>query len=71
LPIKIACMSGTAQVKGGRQINSLFLAHFPVEEPEVSLLVMIENTKEHQLNVLPVDKKFFLLYYNNRISQKI
>jgi len=71
LPIKIAGKSGTAQVKGGRQINSLFLAHFPVEKPEISLLVMIENTKEHQLNVLPVVKKFFLWYYNNRISQKI
>ena len=68
LPLKVAGKSGTAQIKGGREINSLFVAAFPAKSPQIIFLAMAENAKEGVLNVLPIVKDSLLWYYKNRIK---
>ena len=68
LPLEVAGKSGTAQIKGGKEINSLFVAAFPAEHPKIVLLVMAENAKEGTLNVLPIVRDSLLWYYRNRIE---
>jgi len=68
LPLKVAGKSGTAQIKKGKGINSLFVSVFPAEKPKIVLLVMAEEAKEHQLNVLPIVKEALFWYYENRLK---
>ncbi len=70
LPFKVAGKSGTAQTKGGREINSLFVALAPAKNPKIALFMMAENATETHLNVLPIVKKVLLWYYNQRIKNQ-
>ncbi len=69
LPFKVAGKSGTAQTKGGRAINSLFVALAPADNPRIALFMMAEDATESHLNVLPIVKKVLLWYYDHRLKQ--
>ena len=69
LPIKAAAKTGTAQIEGNKKINAFFVGYAPVENPEIAVLVMIENAKEGSLNSIPVAKDVFNWYYYNRIKK--
>lgn len=68
LPIKVAAKTGTAQIEGNKKINAFFVGYAPIENPEIVILVMVENAKEGSLNAIPVAKDVFNWYYYNRIS---
>jgi len=69
LPIKVAGKTGSAQVEGNTKINAFFVGYAPAQNPQIALLLLIENAKEGSLNVVPVAKEVFLWYYENRLTK--
>ncbi|KKR55726.1 MAG: Penicillin-binding protein 2 [Candidatus Curtissbacteria bacterium GW2011_GWA1_40_24] len=71
LSLKIAAKTGTAQTEGNAKINAFFVGYAPTEEPQIAILVLIENAKEGSLNAVPVAKDVLRWYSENRITQKL
>ncbi len=71
LPLKVAAKTGTTQVEFNRKINALFVGYAPIDNPQIALLILIENAREGSLNTLPIAKDIFLWYYKNRLVEKI
>ena len=74
LSIKVAAKTGTSQVNNNEKINAFFVGYAPYDppagEPQIAILVLVENAREGSLNVVPVARDVFLWYYNNRIKDK-
>lgn len=68
LPMSIAAKTGTAQVQSNKKINALFVGYAPVENPELAILVLVENARENNLNAVPIAKDVFEWYYKNRLT---
>ncbi len=68
LPMKVAGKTGTAQTKNKTRINAFFTGFAPVEDPQIAVLVLIENAEEGSSNSLPVAKEVLRWYYYNRIQ---
>jgi len=66
LPFSVGGKSGSAQTAGNTKINALFFAFAPVENPKISILVLIEDVPEGSLNAIPIAKDILLWYYQNR-----
>ena len=66
LPFTSGGKSGTAQTASNTKLNALFFAFAPVENPKISMLILIENVKDGALNAIPVAKDALLWYYQNR-----
>jgi len=69
LPIKIAAKTGTAQVANKTKENALFVGYGPVPDPQIAILVLIENSREGSANTIPVARDVFEWYYLNRIKK--
>jgi len=69
LPFKIAAKTGSAQIQGNTKINASFVGYAPADNPEIAVLVLIENAREGSLNAVPVAKDVLEWYYYNRISR--
>ncbi|MEX0689955.1 MAG: penicillin-binding transpeptidase domain-containing protein, partial [Candidatus Paceibacterota bacterium] len=68
LPISVAGKTGSTEVGVDKsRENAFFVGYGPVENPEISMVVLIENSKEGSLNAVPVARDVFLWYYENRI----
>ncbi len=70
LPVKVAGKTGTAQVENNAKINALFVGYAPAENPQIEILVLIEDAREGSLNAVPIAKDVFGWYYENRIKNK-
>ncbi len=68
LPFPVAAKTGTAQVEGNTKLNAFFVGYAPADEPELAILVLVEDAKEGSLNTVPVARDIFLWYYNERIK---
>jgi penicillin-binding protein 2 len=69
LPLKVAGKTGSAQVENNAKINAFFVGYAPADNPQIALIVGIENAREGSLNVVPVAKEVFLWYYENRLTK--
>lgn len=60
LPVSIAAKTGTAEVgiKGG-QLNSVFIAYAPFDNPEIAISIVIENIGKNQGLAMAAAEKFF------------
>lgn len=67
LPFAVAAKTGTAQIEGNTKLNAFFVGYAPAEEPELALLILVEDAREGSLNTVPVAHDVFLWYYNERI----
>lgn len=67
LPIAVAAKTGSAQVSNNTKTNAFFVGYAPYENPQIVVLILVENAREGSLNVVPVARDIFLWYYNNRI----
>ncbi len=67
LPLPVAAKTGSAQVKNNTETNALFVGYAPANDPQIALLILVENAKEGSLNVVPVARDVFSWYYQNRI----
>ncbi len=68
LPVLIGAKTGSAQVRNNEQENAFFVGYVPYENPEIAILVLIENSKEGSLNAVPIAKDVLNWYYWNRLK---
>jgi penicillin-binding protein 2 len=68
LPIAVAAKTGSAQVSNNTKTNAFFVGYAPYDNPQIAVLILVENAREGSLNVVPVARDIFLWYYNNRIK---
>lgn len=69
LPIQVAGKTGTAQIENNQKVNAFFVGYAPYEDPQIAILVLVENAKEGSLNAIPMAKDVFSWYYENRIKK--
>ena len=69
LPFEVAAKTGTTEI-GKSQTNAFFVGYAPYENPEIAILVLIENATEGGLNTVPVANDIFSWYYYNRLIGK-
>lgn len=70
LPIRVAGKTGTAQVQQNKVENAFFVGFAPVDNPQIAVLVLVENARQGSLNAVPVAKDIFQWFYDNRIKNK-
>lgn len=68
LPMSVAAKTGSAQTNNNKKINALFLGYAPVPDPQIAVLVLVEDAKEGSLNAAPIAKEVLAWYYENRIK---
>lgn len=69
LPMKAAGKTGSSQVANNTRTNAFFVGYAPQENPQIAVLVLIENSKEGSLNAVPIARDVLEWYYYNRIQQ--
>ena len=69
LPFPAAGKTGSSQVSNNTKTNAFFVGYAPRENPEIAVLVLVENSKEGSLNAVPIAKDVFEWYYQNRLVQ--
>lgn len=67
LPMDVGAKTGSAE-RGKHETNALFVGFAPYENPEIAVMVLIENAAEGGLNTVPVANDVFSWYYHNRIE---
>lgn len=67
LPFAVEAKTGTAQIHNNEQANAIFVGYAPVPNPRITLLILVENSKEGSLNTIPIAKDVLNWYYMNRI----
>lgn len=68
LPAQACAKTGSAQVQNNQEENALFVGYFPCTNPQIALLILVENSKQGSLNAVPIAKNVFDWYYHNRMA---
>lgn len=68
LPMTSAGKTGSAQILGNTKINAFFVGYAPAENPEIAILVLVEDAREGSSNTLPIAHDVLKWYYENRIK---
>ncbi|MDP3880675.1 MAG: penicillin-binding protein 2 [bacterium] len=68
LPISVAAKTGSAQVQNNTKTNAFFVGYAPVKNPEIVILILVEDAVEGSLNTVPVARDIFTWYYENRVK---
>jgi len=71
LPVAVAAKTGTAQIQNNKKTNAFFVGYAPYENPEIAILILIENSREGSLNTVPVARDVFMWYYDHRLKSKL
>lgn len=71
LPLTVAGKTGSAQILGNTKINAFFVGYAPAENPEIAILVLVEDAKEGSLNTIPIAKDVLRWYYENRLATRV
>lgn len=69
LPVSVAAKTGSAQIRNNEQVNAFFVGYAPLENPEIAILILVENAREGSLNAVPIAKDIFEWYYWNRMRK--
>lgn len=69
LPFEVAAKTGTAQIQNNAKVNAFFVGYAPFNDPQIALIILVENAKEGSANTIPVAKDIFLWYYENRLKK--
>ena len=70
LPMSSAGKTGSAQILGNTKINAFFVGYAPAENPEIAILVLVEDAREGSSNTLPIAHDGLKWYYENRLNKK-
>ncbi len=70
LPLKVAAKTGSAQTTNNTKTNALFVGYAPAADPQIAILVLIEDAKEGSLNAVPIAEDVFRWYSINRIKNE-
>lgn len=68
IPIPIGAKTGSSQVANNTKTNAFFVGYMPLQNPEIAILVLVEDAKEGSLNAVPVAKDVLDWYYKNRMQ---
>jgi penicillin-binding protein 2 len=68
LPVSVAAKTGTAQIEGNKKLNALFIGYAPYENPQIAILVLVEDAQDGGMNAIPVANEVIGWYYENRIK---
>ncbi len=71
IPMHIGAKTGSAQVSGNTKTNALIVAYAARDaqsEPEIAILVLIEDAREGSLNTVPIASDVLRWYYENRVN---
>jgi penicillin-binding protein 2 len=68
LPVQTCAKTGSAQIENNAEENALFVGYAPCDNPQIAVLILIENSKQGSLNAVPIAKDVFNWYYNNRMT---
>ncbi|MBU4348317.1 hypothetical protein KJ671_02330, partial [Patescibacteria group bacterium] len=66
IPVEIGAKTGSSQVSNNTKTNALFVGFMPLENPEIAILILVEDAKEGSLNAVPIAKDALEWYYWNR-----
>lgn len=68
LSMSAAAKTGSSQVANNTRTNAFFVGYAPADDPQIAVLVLIENAKEGSLNAVPVARDVMQWYYENRMQ---
>jgi penicillin-binding protein 2 len=68
LPFTLGAKTGSAQIDNNAKENAFFVGYAPYDNPQIAILILIENSREGSLNTLPVAKEVLNWYYENRLK---
>jgi penicillin-binding protein 2 len=69
LPFSVCAKTGSAQVENNTQENALFVGYAPCDNPQIAILILIENSRQGSLNAVPVAGDVLNWYYENRMKK--
>ena len=69
LPFSVCAKTGSAQVENNTQENALFVGYAPCDDPQIAILILIENSRQGSLNAVPVAGDVLDWYYQNRMKK--
>lgn len=67
LPFPVAAKTGTAQIQNNQKTNAFFVGYAPYNNPQIAIIVLVENSREGGRNTVPIANDIFLWYYKNRL----
>ncbi len=70
IPFEVAGKTGSAQIQGNTKTNAIFAGVAPYTDPEVSILVLLEEPPEGSVVTIPLVDEILRYYYNNRYLKK-
>ncbi len=66
LPVPVAGKTGTAQFGTGKKTHGWFASFAPYDEPELAMIVLVENQETDTYNAVPVTKEIYEWYFRER-----
>ena len=68
LAITASGKTGSAQIANNAKTNAFFVGYAPSEDPEIAILVLIEDAKEGSLNTIPIAHDILEWYAEHRVQ---
>jgi len=69
LSMRVAGKTGSSQIQNNTKTNAFFVGYAPVEDPQIAVLILVENSREGSLNAVPIAGDVFQWYYDNRLNR--
>jgi len=70
IPFEVAGKTGSAQIQGNTKTNAIFAGFAPYQDPEISILVLLEEPPEGSVVTIPLVDEIMRFYYNDRFIKK-
>lgn len=67
LPYKTSGKTGSAQIQNNAKTNAFFMGYGPSDDPQIAILVLVEDAKTGSLNAVPIGRDVMKWYYENRM----
>lgn len=65
LPVAVAGKTGTAQFGGGKQTHGWFASFAPYDDPELAIIVLVEDQSEQETyHAVPITQALYEWYFN-------
>lgn len=67
LPYKTSGKTGSAQIQNNAKTNAFFMGYGPSDDPQLAVLILVEDAKTGSLNAVPIGHDVMQWYYENRM----
>lgn len=67
LPYKTSGKTGSAQIANNAKTNAFFMGYGPSDDPQLAVLILVEDAKTGSLNAVPIGHDVMKWYYENRM----